>query len=366
MRTEKEKTVTRAMYAIAIALVLAAAVRQVSAYTITQLTFEPSYEGDPAWSPDGSKIAFVSDRDGNREIYVMDANGSNQRRLASDASDDIEPDWSPDGSKIVFASGVGEEYNIWVVNADAQRRPPPLTWKTGAERDPAWRYNDKILYHDPYDNGTIWVMNADGSSQTALSTGWHPCWSPDGTKIAYASNKAGGGPEIHVMSSAGSGDQQLTSTWLIAAEPAWSPDGTRIVFSINQLDITPDNWTCFPDLYVMDSNGSNPQRLTFDEWEYDYFHWGELLRSPTWSPDGTKIAFHYNYDIWVMSGLGLTADLQHDGIVNLRDFAVLAKYWLGNDPSADIAPEGGDGAVNSLDLGKLAEEWLHTEQWYQP
>jgi Tol biopolymer transport system component len=362
MRTEKEKTVTRGMYAIAVALVLAAAVRQASAYTITQLTFEPSYEGDPAWSPDGTKIAFVSDRDGNSEIYVMDANGSNQGRLTNEGGHDIEPDWSPDGRKIVFASGVGDEYNIWVVNADGQQRPPPLTWQTGAERDPAWRYTDKILYHDPYGDGTIWVMNADGSSQTALATGEYPCWSPDGTKIAYASNKHRGNPEIYVMSADGSAEQRLTFAGLIAAEPAWSPDGTRIVFSLNEVDITPDNVTPFPEVYVMDSNGSNLERLTFDDWEYDPFYWGLLRRSPTWFPDGTKIAYHYKGDIWVMSGLGLTADLQHDGIVNLRDFAVIAEYWLGNEPSADIAPEGGDGEVNSLDLAKLAEEWLQTEQ----
>jgi Tol biopolymer transport system component len=325
------------------------------AYEITQITFEPSYEGQPAWSPDGSKIAFVSDRDGNKEIYVMDANGSDQQRLTYNSSDDIEPDWSPDGSKIVFSSNRSGNYDVCIMGADGNQQVR-LTRHSWDETAPAWRYNeDNILYHDPYWNGTIYIMNADGSGQTALANGRYPSWSSDGTKIVYS-------PGIRMMNPDGSG--QAILLYGGGYEPAWSPNGNKIVFSIAKADITPDSLTYFPDLYMMDSDGSNLKRLTFDDYEYDFFSEGLQRRRPTWSPDGTKIAYHYKGDIWVMSGLPvLNADIQHDGIVNLRDFAVLADYWLQNDSSVNIA---GDDVIDFSDLAKLAEEWLQMEPWYRP
>jgi len=322
-------------------------------YEITQITFEPSYESQPAWSPDGSKIAFVSDRDGNKEIYVMDANGSGQQRLTYNSCDDIEPDWSPDGSKIVFSSNNSGNYDVWIMDVDGNN-PARLTWEGYDEMAPAWRYNEyKILYYDPYWNGTIYIMNVDGSGQTALSTGLYPSWSSDGTKIVYS-------PGIRVMNPDGSGQATLSRGGM---EPAWSPYSNKIVFSIKKPDFTPDNWTYFPDLYIINGDGSNLERLTFDELEYN-LSLGILRRRPTWAPDGTKIAYHYRGNIWVMSGLPtLNADILHDGIVNLRDIAILANYWLRDETSVNIA---GDDVIDFNDLAKLSEEWLQTEPWYKP
>lgn len=367
-KNKVKKLVCAGMFALAVA----GGVREAKGYTVTQLTFEPGYEGEPAWSPDGSKIAFVSDRDGNYEIYVMDANGSNQERLThSELRDDREPDWSPDGSKIVFSAGVTDNYDIFIMNADGSNKRI-LDGGIGNYVAPAWRYNeDKILYNYLFWDGTtfimtIYIINADGSSRTALGTGRLPSWSPDGTKIVFCSNR-NGGLRIWMMDHDGGNERPLTADPCSYGEPAWSPNGTKIVFSIAQLDVTPDNRTWFPDLYMIDSDGSNLERLTFDEYEYDWFYWGFLRRSPTWSPDGTKIAFLYRGDIWVMSGFpALAADLYTDGIVNLLDFGVFANCWRQDDPPADIAPDGGDDMVDFLDLAKLSEEWLQTEEWYQP
>jgi Tol biopolymer transport system component len=230
-----------------------------------------------------------------------------------------------------------------------------LTRHSWDEMAPAWRYNeDKILYYDPYWNGTVYIMNADGSGQTALANGRYPSWSSDGTKIVYS-------PGIRMMNPDGSGQAIL---YRAGYEPAWSPNGNKIVFSIEKADITPDSRTYFPDLYMMDSDGSNLKRLTFDDYEYDFFREGLQRRRPTWSRDGSKITYQYKGDIWVMSGLPvLNADIQHDGIVNLRDFAILANYWLQDGSSVNIA-EG--YVIDFLDLAKLSEEWLQTEPWYQP
>jgi Tol biopolymer transport system component len=315
-----------------IGLSLTAGLREADAYEITQLTFQPSYEGQPAWSPDGSKIAFVSDRDGNREIYVMDANGTNEERLTYNPDDDIEPDWSPDGSKIAFSSNLKGDYDIWLMNADGSDQLA-LTSDSRNERAPAWRYNEnRILYHDPYWDGTIYIMNADGSSQTALANGRWPSWSPDRKKIVFSSNKHGGGPEIYIMNHNGSDERRLTSNCLLSSEPAWSPIGTKIVFSIAGLSVSPE-FCYFPDLYMMDNDGSNLERLTFDGYKYYCLFCGFLRRSPTWSRDGTKIAYDYKGDIWVLSGVSvrektLHADLNNDGIVDFLDLSILASRWL--------------------------------------
>ncbi|MCX5636088.1 MAG: hypothetical protein NTX52_00140 [Planctomycetota bacterium] len=284
----------------------------------------------------------------------MDANGSDQQRLTYNSCDDIEPDWSPDGSKIVFSSNWSGNYDVWIMGADGNQQVR-LTLHSWDEMAPAWRYNeDNILYYDPYWNGTVYIMNADGSGQTALANGRYPSWSSDGTKIVFS-------PGIRMMNPDGSGQAILYGA---GSEPAWSPNGNKIVFSIAKLDITPDSRTYFPDLYMMDSDGSNLKRLTFDDYEYDFFSVGLQRRRPTWSPDGTKIAYHYKGDIWVMSGLPvLNADIQHDGIVNLRDFAVLGNCWLNDDSSVNIA---GDDVIDFSDLAKLAEEWLQMEPWYRP
>jgi Tol biopolymer transport system component len=199
-----------------------------------RLTQRPSGNRSPAWSPDGSRIAFVSYRDGNDDIYVMDADGSNQTRLTRDPSGGWSPAWSPDGSRIAFES-----------------------------------------YRDGNDD--IYVMDADGSNQTRLtrdpSGDWSPAWSPDGSRIAFVSYRDGN-DDIYVMDADGSNQTRLTQNSAWDWSPAWSPDGSRIAFLS---DRDGNN-----DIYVMDAGGSNQTRLTRDP---------SGVSSLAWSPDGSRIAF---------------------------------------------------------------------------
>jgi WD40 repeat protein len=194
---------------------------------ILRLTSNSADDKDPAWSPDGTKICFSSNRDGNDEIYLMKADGTEQRRLTTNSADDKLPAWSPDGTKIAFVSGRDGDYEIYVMNADGseQRR---LTTMLEADFEPAWSPDGtKIAFSSSRDGSYhIYLMNADGTNQRRLTTGFaeekHPTWSPDGTRIAFYS-KTEGNFEIYAVSLDGSHLTNLTNRSNADWDPAWTP-----------------------------------------------------------------------------------------------------------------------------------------------
>jgi len=195
-------------------------------------------------------IAFESDRDGNSEIYVMDADGSDPVNLTNNPGGDWSPVWSPDGTRIAFGRNASFYDSTWSVHDSS-------TWE-------------------------IYVMNADGSGLQNVTNDPHndygPAWSPDGTRILFSSDRDGNmefqTSEIYVVNADGSGLQNVTNNPGYDHQPAWSPDGTRVAFSSNRDGLS--------RIYVMNADGSGVTQLTTGE--------GTSI-SPTWSPDGTKIAF---------------------------------------------------------------------------
>ncbi|MCH7905619.1 MAG: PD40 domain-containing protein [Armatimonadetes bacterium] len=244
------------------------------------------------------KIAFTSERDGNAEIYVMNADGSGQTRLTNNGADDRRPAFSPDGSKIAFASDRDGNWEIYVMNADGSGQTR-LTNHVATDHTPAFSPDgSKIAFGARRDGDfEIYIMNVDGTDQTRLTNSslsdWVPAFSPDGSKIVFASWREGN-DEIYVMNVDGSGQTNLTHSGTVDFDPSYSPDGSKITF----LTTRDGNW----EIYVMNADGTGATRLTNN---------GSVDVDPVYSPDGSKIAFNSDRDgdheIYIMNADGTGA-----------------------------------------------------------
>jgi Tol biopolymer transport system component len=281
----------------------------------TRLTNSTSYDSNPVWSPDGSKIAFVSDRTGNSEIFVMNADGSNQINLTNNAGGDYEPAWSPDGTKIAFVSDrVGNE---------------PVSSPDGTKSAYARVRVDNYLF----------VMNSNGSNQvnlTDIDAGIQqaPSWSPDGTTIAFSRTVPNGvidigdsasfapeyfNSEIYLIYSDGSDRWRLTySDDADDYLPVWSPNGAKIAFQTSSTTnaVRTDSKIC-----VINVDGTDITMLTtsMSDPVYAYFS--------GWSPDSTRVAFHDG------QGEVYTVNVDNTNLTRLTNNTV-------NDSDAIFLPDG--------------------------
>ena len=228
---------------------------------LTQLTTGGA--SDPAWSPDGRRIAFAAGFGGNSEIYVMDADGSNVRQITNrPGATDWTPSWSPDGKRLAFSSFVETNYDIWVINADGTGEVN-ITNHPAGDIYPVWQPDgSKIAFQTERDgNAEIYLVNADGMGLVNVTNNpahdGNPDWSPDGARLVFGSNRGGGGVDLYTMNADGSSVVRLTQTGTNGFHntmAAWSPDGTRIVFT---------SFRDFNDeIYVMNADGSGATRLT--------------------------------------------------------------------------------------------------------
>jgi Tol biopolymer transport system component len=283
---------------------------------ITQVTGPSGDDIAPAWSPDGTKIAFASNRDGggDSEIFVMDANGSNITQLTNNAVEDIDPSYSHDGARMVFVHA-GEPAIMDADGTDLVVLNPFGTFANNPEFSPD---DTKIAYSAyneyPAPSGQdIHVIAANGTYLLDLTDDVYagyadtsPSWSPDGTKIVFSTGRYaafGGGFEVAVKNADDSGPTTKLTTFgnaYFTLDPHWGASG-RIVF----LGLANGGSTIF----TMDGDGQNMTQLS-------------VGFTPAISPDGSQIAFHSyasTKDIFVMNSDGSEVQrLIHDSTYEFR------------------------------------------------
>lgn len=290
----------------------------------------PAFDCDPAFSPDGNQIAFVSDRDGNFEVYVQNLDGSELRRLTDHPAHDSFPAFSPDGTQIAFNSDREyDAFDVYLMNLDGGGLRRLTDWKTNETVSPGcWsadgttlyllsdqtgkdnifamrvepfvpveiladtardlrlptysRDGRKILYESSAGETAGEIMSVDVETKRSASVlrteapGMFPALSPDGGSIVFQ-NRVGGNLEICLMKSDGTEVMNLTNSPARDTMPAWSPDGRHIVFTSNR-----DGNYDLMQLYVMNVDGTDQHRIYYSN---------AMSQRPTWSPDGRQVVF---------------------------------------------------------------------------
>ena len=270
----------------------------------TNLSTNPENEEGPAFSPDGTLIAYVSERDfeidpfPGEDIYVMRADGTEKRRLTRDEVEESQPTFSPDGTSLAFTSfkngSFGEE--IHLINVDGSGESTLLAPSGGvfvSYSDPAWSPDGtRIAFTRSDDSGTnVWVIDLLTGIQTQLTEGalggQEPDFSPDGSRIVYAA-----GPptepealDIWSMSADGSDKTRLTASAFEDAEPAFSPEGNQIAFTRRRAQGESQAIYYYPgDVYVMNADGSAKHSLTAGVFTGYLLDEPSSDEQPSWQP----------------------------------------------------------------------------------
>jgi TolB protein len=264
----------------------------------------------PAVSPDGLHIAFVSNRDSLDAIWVIDVDGTHERRVTPDGVAGTSPAWSADGTKIRFA-GTGVDTVVVYAATFPGGAPRPVAKFPG--RAPRLTADGKraLYLTGPWTSSALWSCDADGKHASRVAgggtTAWNGAWSPDGKRIAYTFGDSTHVLQIHVAKKDGSDDRALTHGTAAdgsAQMPAWAPDGKRIAYQVSQ------RMARTAHLWIFDPDSSNATKLAPHDTPY-------LDEAPAWFPDGKRLAFQSTrggaMDIWVMNADG-TAPRQVTGL----------------------------------------------------
>lgn len=247
----------------------------------TALTDNSDSDTQPLWSPDKKSITFVSqglgDVEGNIDINVVDAKGEEIARLTNAPGSDSMHLWSPNGGRIAFISHRDDQPEIYLMDANGSN----FTRVTFDEDEPEiydWSPDGEWLAFSlkgPDVEDGIFVRNPDGVNlrQLTATKDYDARWSPNGSQLVVTSERDDNA-EIYVMDSNGSDQTRLTHNTSDDSQPAWSPDGKMIAY-VSARDGN-------AEIYVMMADGSNQRRLTFNE---------AADEKPVWSRDGKHIAF---------------------------------------------------------------------------
>jgi Tol biopolymer transport system component len=260
---------------------------------VHRLTDNPAEDYWPTWSPDGTQIAFASNRDGDFEIFVIDVadvllntDNSAPRQLTHANGNDLEPAWSPDGSKIAFMVHQANQSSIYTMNPDGSERAL-LTEGASSNYLPKWSPDgNQIVFVSERDgNPEIYIMNADGSAQTRLTDNpaddRYPAWSSQGDYISFYSDRDGK-KELCRIDINGQNLRPLTNHNAAVWVSDWSPAGNQIALTSNRDGNR--------EIYIMDTETGNLQRLTDNRVLDGIPAWRPVTAEPLPAPGTSDVA----------------------------------------------------------------------------